>query len=67
MRNKKYQIEDKLVLREKKIYVSKDESLRLEIIWLHYDTLIVGYREQWKIVKLVTRNYWWLGVTKKMK
>ena len=67
MRNKKYQIEDKLVLREKKIYVSKDESLRLEIIWLHYNTLIVGYREQWKIVKLVTRNYWWLGVTKKMK
>ena len=67
MRNKKYQIEDKLVLREKKIYVSKDESLRLEIIWLHYDTLIVGYRERWKIVKLVTRNYWWLGVTKKMK
>ena len=32
LRNDEWQIEDKLVLKERKIYVSKDESLRLEII-----------------------------------
>jgi len=34
-----------LVLKEEKVYVPKDESLMLEIIWLHYDMLIVEYVE----------------------
>ena len=37
---------DNLVLKEGKIYVPKDESLRLEIIWLYYNTLIAEYRKQ---------------------
>ena len=28
---------------------------------------IGGHGGQWKIVKLVTRNFWWPGVTKEMK
>ena len=32
LRNNKWQIEDKLVLKEEKVYVPKNESLRLEII-----------------------------------
>ena len=32
LRNDEWQIEDKLVLKEGKVYISKDESLRLEII-----------------------------------
>ena len=67
LRNDEWQIEDELVLKEKKVYVSKDEELRLEIIQLHYDTPITGYEEQWKIVELVTRNYWWPEVTKEVK
>jgi len=45
LRNDKWQIENKLVLKEEKVYVPKDESLMLEIIWLHYDMLIVEYVE----------------------
>ena len=67
LRNDEQQIEDKLVLKERKIYVPKDESLRLEIIQLHHDTLITGHRGQWKTVELVTRNYWQPGVTKEAK
>jgi len=26
-----------------------------------------GHRERWKTTKLVTRNYWWLGVMKKVE
>ena len=37
---------NELVLKEEKLYVPKDESLRLEIIWLYYNTLITGYRKQ---------------------
>jgi len=43
LKNDEWQIENKLVLKERKVYVLKDESLRLEIIQLHYDILIVGY------------------------
>jgi len=52
------------VLKKGKIYVPKDEELRVEIIWLHYDVPAVGHRGRWKTVELVTRNYWWLGVTR---
>jgi len=46
-----------LVSKEGKVYVSKDEELKIEIIWLHYDILVVGYGERWKTMELVTRNY----------
>jgi len=43
LRIAEWQIEDELVLQENKMYVPKDESLRLEIIWLHHNTPIVEY------------------------
>ena len=49
------------------MYILKDESLRLEIIHLYHDIPIIGHERQWKTVELVTRNYWWLGVTKEVK
>jgi len=36
----------------------KDEELKMEVIWLHYDTLVGEHRGQWKTVELVTRNFW---------
>jgi len=53
--------------KEGKVYVPKDEKLRIEIIRLHYDMPIEGYGGQWKTVELVTRNFWWPGVTKEVK
>jgi len=55
------------VLKEERVYVLKDEKLRVEIIWLHYDMPIAGHGGQWKMVELVTRNYWWPGMTKEVK
>jgi len=51
-------------LKEGKVYIPKEEELRTEIIWLHHDMLAVGHGERWKTVELVTRNYWWPGVTR---
>jgi len=58
LRNDKWQIEEGLVLKEGKVYVLKDEKLRVEIIWLHHDMPIAEHGGQWKTVELVTRNYW---------
>jgi len=67
LRDEEWQIEKGLVLKERKVYIPKDEKLRVEIIQLHHDTLIAEHGGQWKMVELVTRNYWWPGVTKEMK
>jgi len=53
--------------KEEKVYVPKDDKLRAEIIRLHYDIPIRGHRGQWKMVELVTRNFWWSRVTKEVK
>jgi len=53
--------------KEEKVYVPKNDKLRAEIIRLHHDTPIRGHEEQWKIVELITRNFWWPGVTKEVK
>ena len=39
----------------------------ISIIWLYHDMPTAGHGEQWKMVELVTRNYWWPEVTKKVK
>ena len=45
LKNKKWQIEGDLVLKKGKIYVPRDEKLRLEIIWLHHNTPIAEHGE----------------------
>ena len=67
LRDEEWQIKERLVLKEERVYVPKDEKLRIEIIQLHHDMPIAGHRGQWKTVELVTRNYWWPGVTKEVK
>ena len=62
--SEEWQLEGNLVLKEEKVYMPKDEELRVEIIQLHYDILVAGYRGKWKTTELVTRNYWWPGVTR---
>ena len=46
LRDEEWQIEEGLVLKEGRVYVPKDEKLRVEIIQLHHDTPIAGYRGQ---------------------
>jgi len=57
LRNKKWQVKKGLVLKEEKVYIPKNEKLRVEIIWLHHNMPIAGYGGQWKTIELVTRNY----------
>ena len=64
LRGNEWQIEEDLVLKEGKVYVPKDEELRAEVIQLHHDVLAAEHGGRWKTVELVTRNYWWPGVTR---
>ena len=56
-----------IIYKEKKVYVPKDNILRVEIIRLHYDMLVEEHEGQQKTVELVTRNFWQPEVIKKIK
>jgi len=56
VRGKEWQIEGDLVLKEGKVYVPKNKKLRVEIIWLHHDTLVAGHGKKWKTMELVARS-----------
>jgi len=43
--------------KEEKVYVPKDNILRVEIIRLYHNTPVGGHGGQWKTVELVTRNF----------
>ena len=64
LQGNEWQLEGELVLKEDKVYVPKDKELRAEVIWWHHDVLASGHGGKWKIVELVTRNYWWPEVTR---
>jgi len=44
LRGDEWQIEGDLVLKKRKVYVPKDKALRVEIIWLHHDVPVTGYK-----------------------
>jgi len=66
LRDKKWSIKKGIVMKKECIYVP-EENLRREIIHLYHNTLVGGHGGRWKIVELVTRNYWWLGAIKKVE
>ena len=55
------------MLKERKMYMPKDEALRIEIIRLHHDTPMGGHGGQWKTAEMVTQNFWWPGVMREVK
>ena len=67
LRNKEWRDIDSVMYKEGKVYVPKDEVLRAEIIRLYHDMPVEEHGGQWKMVELVTRNFWWPGVTKEVK
>jgi hypothetical protein len=64
LRSKEWSEEQGLILFRGKVYVPKDVNIRRKLVQLHHDTTIAGHPGQWKTIELVSRNYWWPGMTK---
>jgi len=58
LRDEEWREVDSVMYKEEKVYMPKDDKLRAEIIRLHYDILVGEHGEQWKMVELVTQNFW---------
>ena len=46
LQENKWQMEGDLMLKEEKVYILKNEELRVEIIQLYYDMLTAGHRRR---------------------
>jgi len=46
VRREEWQLEGDLILKKGKVYIPKDEELRIEIIWLHHDVLVAGHERK---------------------
>ena len=46
LRDEEWQEKDRLILRNRKIYVLKNKKLRAEIIWLYHNILVGKHKEQ---------------------
>ena len=46
LQEEEWQIEGELLLKKEKIYIPKNEELRVEVIQLHHDIPVAIYREK---------------------
>jgi len=51
LRGNEWKIERELVSKERKVYVPKDEELRVEVTQLHHDVLAAGHGGRWRKVE----------------
>src|SRR5258705_888970 len=52
-----------LVLYRGHVYVPKDPQLHHNIICVHHDSVVTGHPGWWKMLELVSHNYWWPGIS----
>ena len=60
-----WNFENGLLLFRGHVYIpkDKDESLRRRIVQIHHDLPSAGHPGRWKTYELVSRNYWWPGMS----
>ena len=59
--------EDRVVYIEERIYVSNNKKIREEILKENHDSVDVGHPEQHRMLELLKRMYWWLGLKEDVK
>ena len=63
MRSSEWSLENSLLYHRGKIYVPGAE-LHCQILTLCHDSKLAGHPGRWKTLELVSRNYWWLQMSR---
>ena len=59
--------EDRMAYMEGRIYVPNNKKLREEILKEHHDSADIGHLEQYRMLELLKRTYWWPGLKEDIK
>jgi hypothetical protein len=58
-----WNLEDGLILYRGQVYVPQNETLRRDIVKQYHDHVATGHPGRWKTYKLVSREFWWPGIS----
>ena len=58
-----WNLEDGIILYRGQVYVPKDEALRRDIVKQYHDHIAIGHPGRWKTYELVSREFWWPGIS----
>ena len=61
------QEEDKMAYIEERIYVPNNKKIREEILKKHHDPVDIGHLGQYRMLELLKRTYWQLGLKEDIK
>src|SRR5260370_15850602 len=53
-----------VVLYRGRVYVPDDPQLHHDLVHAHHSTAVAGHPGQWKMLELVSQNYWWPGLSR---
>src|SRR6266436_10054776 len=53
-----------VVLYRGRVYVLDNPQLHHDLVHVHHGATITGHTRQWKMLELVSQNYWWPGLSR---
>ncbi|CEP07157.1 hypothetical protein [Parasitella parasitica] len=65
-RFKNYSIDEVsgLLLKNSLIYIPNNDAIKLKLLQIYHDNVTSGHFGRAKTIELISRNYWWKGLTK---
>ena len=58
-----WNLEDGIILHRGQVYVPKNEDLRRDIVKKYHNHVAIGHPGRWKTYELVSRDFWWPGIS----
>ena len=55
--------EEGLLLYRGRVVIPSDPEIQRRVVQLHHDNPVLGHPGRWKTLELVSRNYWWAGMS----
>ena len=59
--------ENRIVYIDGQIYIPNNKKIWEQVLWENHNHINVGYLGQIKMLELIKRNYWWLGIKEDVK
>src|SRR5258708_1625703 len=53
-----------VVLYQGRVYVPDNPQLHHNLVHVHHSTIVVRHPGHWKMLELVSQNYWWPGLSR---
>src|SRR6266481_5608901 len=53
-----------VILYRGRVYVLDNPQLHHDLVHAHHSTIVIRHPGHWKMLELVSRNYWWPGLSR---